>query len=103
MAWKILNMEHKTSDGFVIEVTSVYEKQDGLGYASELFSSIFEDVVGPDFIPYEDLTEDLVISWVKEALGANKVTEVELAVNQLAITKRQEIENPVIESGLPWT
>tara|TARA_R110000824_G_scaffold6511_4_gene30125 strand:- start:3437 stop:3748 length:312 start_codon:yes stop_codon:yes gene_type:complete len=102
MAWTILNMEHKTSDGFVIEVTSAYEKQDGPGYASELFLNEFEEVVGPDFIPYEDLTEDLVIGWVKDALGSEAVAKTELDVNTLAATKKQDIENPAVEGGLPW-
>ena len=102
MAWTILNMEHKTSDGFVIEVTSAYEKQDGPGYASELFLNEFEEVVGPDFIPYEDLTEDLVIGWVKDALGSEAVAKTELDVNTLAATKKQDIENPTVEEGLPW-
>ena len=102
MSWKILNMEHKTSDGFVIEVTSAYEKQDGPGYASELFTNSFENTVGPEFIPYEDLTEDLVIGWVKDALGPETVAKTELDVNTLAATKKEEIENPQVEGGLPW-
>ena len=102
MAWTILNMEHKTSDGFVIEVTSAYEKQDGPGYASELFLNEFEEVVGPDFIPYEDLTEEIVLGWVKEALGADAVAATEASVNLLANIKKQDIENPTVEGGLPW-
>jgi len=102
MAWKVLNMEHKTSDGFVIEVTSAYEKQDGPGYASLLFVNEFEETAGPEFIPYEDLTEEIVIGWVKDSLGADKVMETETHVNTLAATKKQEIENPTIEPGLPW-
>ncbi len=102
MAWKILNMEHKTSDGFVIEVTSTYEKQDGPGYASEIFVNEFEEVTGPEFIPYEDLTEEIVLGWVKEALGTDTVTATEANVNLLANIKKQDIENPVVESGLPW-
>ena len=95
-------MEHNTSDGFVIEVTSAYEKQDGAGYASNIFLNNFEDIVGPDFIPYEDLTEDLVISWVKDALGAEVVAKTELDVDTLAAAKKEEIENPQVEGGLPW-
>lgn len=102
MAWKILNMEHKTSDGFVIEVTSTYEKQNGPGYASEIFVNEFEEVVGPEFIPYEDLTEEVVIGWVKDALGTEEVNKTEASVNALAAAKKQEIENPTIEPGLPW-
>jgi len=95
-------MEHNTSDGFVIEVTSAYEKQDGAGYASDVFLNNFEDIVGPDFIPYEDLTEDLVIGWVKDALGPEAVAKTELEVDTLAATKKEEIENPQVEGGLPW-
>lgn len=95
-------MEHKTSDGFVIEVTSAYEKQDGAGYASNIFLNNFEDIVGPDFIPYKDLTEDLVIGWVKDALGPEAVAKTELEVDTLAATKKEEIENPQVEGGLPW-
>ena len=102
MAWKILNMEHKTSDGFVIEVTSTYEKKDGSGYASLLFVNEFEETAGSEFIPYEDLTEEVVIGWVKDALGTEEVNKTEASVNALAATKKQEIENPTIEPGLPW-
>lgn len=102
MAWKITNMQHKTSDGFVIEVSSVYEKQDGPGYASKLFLNEFEETAGPEFIPYEDLNEDIVIGWVKTALGEETVIKTEANVDALATAKKQEIENPVIEPGLPW-
>ena len=102
MAWKILNMEHKTSDGFVIKVTSTYEKQDGPGYASEIFVNEFEEVVGPEFIPYEDLTESTVIGWVQDSLGLDEVLAIQLRVDTLAATKKEYIENPPVQSGKPW-
>lgn len=102
MAWKINNMQHKTSDGFVIEVSSAYEKQDGPGYASELFLNEFEEVAGPEFVPYEDLTEDIVIGWVKDSLGAEEVLAIQNRVGALAATKKEYIENPPVESGKPW-
>lgn len=103
MAWKILNMEHKTSDGFVINVTSTYEKQDGPGYASELFSNEFEEVVGPEFIPYEDLTEEIVLGWIKDSLGEAEVAVIQARVDSKAADKKSYIENPPVESGTPWT
>ena len=103
MAWKILNMEHKTSDGFVIEVASAYEKKDGPGYASLLFLNEFEETAGPGFVPYEDLTEELVLGWVKNALGAEVVAATQTDVDAQAASKKQEIENPSTESGTPWT
>ncbi len=102
MAWKINSMQHKTSDGFVIEVSSTYEKQDGPGYASEIFLNEFEEVAGPEFIPYEDLTEDIVIGWVQDSLGPDEVLAIQLRVDTLAATKKEYIENPPVEGGLPW-
>ncbi len=95
-------MQHKTSDGFVIEVSSTYEKQDGPGYASEIFLNEFEEVAGPEFIPYEDLTEDIVIGWVQDSLGPDEVLAIQLRVDTLAATKKEYIENPPVEGGLPW-
>ena len=102
MAWKINSMQHKTSDGFVIEVSSTYEKQDGPGYASEIFLNEFEEVVGPEFIPYEDLTENIVIGWVQDSLGPDEVSAIQLRVDTLAATKKEYIENPPVEGGRPW-
>lgn len=102
MSWKVLDMEHKTSDGFVIEVSSCYEVQDGSGYARKVFKQEFEETAGPEFIPYEDLTEEIVIGWVKDELGPEVVSETESVVAAEALANKQEIESPVVESGKPW-
>ncbi len=102
MSWKVLDMQHKTSDGFVIEVSSCYEVQDGLGYARKVFNQEFEEVVGPEFIPYEDLTEEIVISWVKDSLGEEKVASTETEVAEEALLNKQSLEAPMLEGGIPW-
>ena len=102
MSWKVLDMEHKTSDGFVIEVSSCYEVQDGSGYARKVFKQEFEETAGPEFIPYENLTEEIVIGLVKDKLGPEAVGETESSVASEALTKKQEIESPVLEGGKPW-
>jgi len=102
MSWKILDMQHKTSDGFVVEVLSCYEVQDGQGYARKTFNQEFEGTTGPGFIPYEDLTEETVISWVKEDLGAEQVAATEAEVAAAALVKKQELEAPEVEGGVPW-
>lgn len=103
MSWKILDMQHKASDGFVIEVSSCYESKNGLGYARKVFTQEFEGEVGPDFIPYEDLTEEIVLGWVKQELGAQTVSETESLVVAKAIENKQELEAPAVKSGKPWT
>jgi hypothetical protein len=100
MSWKVLDMEHKTFNGFVIQVSSCYEAQDG--YARKVFKQEFEEVLGPEFIPYENLTEEIVIGWVKNKLGPEAVGETESSVASEALIKKQEIESPVVKSGKPW-
>jgi hypothetical protein len=102
MSWKILDMQHKTADGFVIEVSSCYESKNGLGYARKVFTQDFEGEVGPGFIPYENLTEDIVIGWVKDKLGTEIVSKTESTVKATALAKKQELEAPAIKSGKPW-
>ena len=68
MSWKVLNTKRRTADGYVIDVTSAYEKQTGLGYSRKVFNETFEGTPGTGFIPFEDLTEDVVLQWVKNRL-----------------------------------
>jgi hypothetical protein len=50
--------------------------------------------------PYENLTEAQVIEWVKEALGADKVTEIETDLNDQILYMQTE---PVKSIPLPWS
>lgn len=52
-----------------------------------------------DFIPYEDLTEEIVISWVKEAMGEEDVGLYEANI----ASQIEKARNPtVINPPLPW-
>jgi hypothetical protein len=54
-----------------------------------------------DFVEYNDLTENLVIKWVKSTLGEDKVKQIE---DDIA-TRIDEKENPPAPtegSGVPW-
>jgi hypothetical protein len=53
----------------------------------------------PDFVPYESLTPEVVIEWVKEALGGEeKVAEIHPALENQILEQRA----PSKASGLPW-
>ncbi len=49
-------------------------------------------------IPFADLTEDTVVGWVKDKLGADKVTEIETALQ----AQLDEQTAPTKASGVPW-
>lgn len=95
--WKISNLEHLLEDGFVFTAHYVILAEDGT-YSSSAYGSVgFEK---PDnLIPYADLTEELVIGWVQEALGGDeKVAEILAALQQ----RIDEQRTPTQAGGLPW-
>ena len=51
-----------------------------------------------NLIPFSDLTQELVVSWVKEALGEEKVQGILDALQGQLDEQRQ----PTRASGLPW-
>jgi hypothetical protein len=96
ITWKIANLERETGDGFVFTAHYTIDAKDDT-YSAGAYGSIgFER---PDnLIPFADLTEEQVVAWVKEALGAEKIDEVEAALqNQL-----DQQRNPTKAAGVPW-
>jgi hypothetical protein len=95
--WAIANLERETADGFVFTAHYTVNANDGT-YSSGAYGSIgFER---PDnLIPFADLTEELVVSWVKETLGGDeKVAEIEAALQ----AQIDEQRAPSKAAGVPW-
>jgi len=51
------------------------------------------------FTPYADLTQDMVLGWVKDAMGAEQVATYEGSVAQQIA---DQIAPPVVTPPLPW-
>jgi hypothetical protein len=94
--WHIANLERETADGFVMTAHYTVTAEDGT-YSSGAYGSLgFER---PDkLIPYADLTEQMVIGWVQNAFGAEKVTEIMAALQ----AQLDEQHHPTKASGMPW-
>ena len=94
--WKIGELERETNDGYVF--TAHYT----VGASDETYNSGAYGSVGferPDnLVPFSNLTEEIVISWVKEALTSEKVVEVEAALQ----AQLDEQKTPTKASGVPW-
>lgn len=95
--WGVANLERETADGFVFVCHYTVSANDGT-YSSSAYGSIgFERP--ENLIPYADLTEELVIGWVKEALGGDeKVAEIEAALQ----AQLDEQHSPSKAAGVPW-
>jgi len=94
--WAIANLERETADGFVFVAHYTVNANDGTYSAGAYGSLGFER---PDnLIPFADLTEEIVIGWVKEQFGAEKVSEIEAALQ----SQIDEQRNPTKAAGVPW-
>lgn len=95
--WNIAQLEREVSDGFVFTAHYTIDAKDDV-YTSGAYGSIgFER---PDnLIPYSELTLDEVVSWVKEALGEEKVADIEAALQK----QLDEQRTPSVAAGLPWS
>ena len=95
--WHIANLERETADGFVFTAHYTVDANDGT-YSSGAYGSIgFERP--ENLIPFAELTEEEVIGWVKEALTAEKVAEVEAALQ----AQLDEQRHPSKAAGVPWS
>ena len=95
--WGINTLERETNDGFVFTAHYTVDAQDE-AYSAGAYGSIgFERP--ENLIPYSNLTEQLVISWVQEALGGQeKVDEIQAAL-QAQIDQQR---TPTTATGVPW-
>ena len=108
--WAIANLERHTNSGVVYTVHWVVnartEGTEGTESAPSVTASagaygsigLEAPAEGDEWIPFEDLTQAVVVGWVKEKLGEEQVTSTEAALatqiaNQLA---------PKSASGIPW-
>lgn len=97
--WDIANLERETEDGFVfVAHYTVAAKSEDEVYASSAYGSIgFQRP--ENLIPFADLTKELVVSWVQEALGGDeKVAEIQAALDG----QIEEQRHPTKAAGVPW-
>jgi len=103
IAWQILDIKSQTVDGLVIGIaygcTAQLER-----YLDRQVGEITLDgsSSASEFIPYANLTEDTVISWVKSKLGSSAVAAIETQLSDSVTAKKTEVEARTVIGGLPW-
>ena len=95
ITWSVANLDRNTSDGFVNTVHWRVNAVDGDLNASSYGTVGYTQEEGKTLVPYEDLTEAIVIAWVQESLD-KEVVETNLQ------TQIEAMKNPVTASGTPW-
>lgn len=97
--WAIANLERETSDGYVFTVHYTVDAVSGdQAYRAGAYGSLGLERPEDDMVPFADLTEEMVIGWVKDKFGPEKVAEI-LAALQAQL---DEQHHPTKASGMPW-
>lgn len=95
--WSITQLDRIIPDGGVYiahwTVTSVEGDYTASAYSTASFTP---DPSSPNFVPYDELTQDEVLGWVW-ASGVDKFTTEASLADQIYLQ-----QNPVTASGLPW-
>ena len=95
--WKIAQLERETSDGYVFTAHYTVDANDET-YNAGAYGSIGLERPEGDLIPFDSLTEEMVVGWVKDKLTAEKVDEVEAALQ----AQLDEKHAPTKAAGMPW-
>jgi hypothetical protein len=100
ISWHIANLERETEDNFVFTAhwtVNAIEEDGEESFSASAYGSI--GLERPDnLIPYEDLTEEIVVEWVKEKMGEEAVESMEVAL----LAQIAEQKAPSKASGVPW-
>ena len=99
LTWKIEALNCKPSfDGKTNVVETIHWRLNGVDgdYATSVYGSQGVTYAeGSPFTDYDSLTEETVVEWLKDALGAEQVANYETSVNgQLEALKNPTVVNP---------
>jgi hypothetical protein len=102
-SWQIFDTKYQTADGLIIKVTygcTVQLERYIKRTIGEL--ELTGDPSTEGFIAYSNVTEETILGWVQNFLGAETVTAIEVSLQNNVIAQKQAIEAEAIKSGLPW-
>ena len=99
--WNVSQLDRELADGYVytahwrVNAVSSELREDGEPYKAGAYGSVGFERPESDLIPFDNLTKDQVIGWVKSKINE---AEIEAAIEgQLA-----EQITPTRGQGLPW-
>lgn len=101
--WSVRNIFcHPNVDGkenVVFNVQYNVQATDGKNSFAVERSQEFELDLSKQFTPFNQLTEEQVLDWVKSALGNDSITQIQVNLDEI-VTKLSN--PPIINPTLPW-
>jgi hypothetical protein len=101
--WKIAQLKRKPTTGLVFEVTYImnFKLQNETDRKVGMIEFV-GDVNDPNFIPFEDLTEEIVLDWVTTTLGEEEISATETEFEARLQERIDKKNNPEFLTGTPW-
>jgi len=94
LQWNVVQTDYNTSDKFITTVHYNVSAVDG-DYTASTYGTVGYTQEEGSYIPFEQLTQEVVVGWVQNSLGKDTVED--------SLTAQIDAQkNPVQESGLPW-
>lgn len=98
MEWNIMDIKVRTENNYVVEVMASCKHTEGRGKSIVVHTSNFTGEPDQNFIPFEQLTKEEVLNWVKEDLGVDEVNRIETKVVYEATERNNYLNNLTIQS-----
>jgi hypothetical protein len=98
LEFKTTKMDRFLENDFVCNVYYTISKKEN-SYVASIESTVsFVNQQEKTLIPYSDLTEEIVIDWVKNSIGADSLNEIDLFLTNNIVDQK----TPKIISNVPW-
>jgi len=103
ITWQILDTKRNISDGLITkvlygctaEVEGEIERKQGV-------VELTGDSTTPGFVTFDQLTQDVILGWVKTSIGTEKVTSIENLLKKILESRKEAKTYITEENGLPW-
>ena len=104
ITWNITDMKRDITGIVKIIYYSIAVKDTDSNYEDVYNNTINvrRESDSPEAINYEDLTQQQVLTWVKNKLGQERVTKIENRLTNKVIISKSQNNNLNLENGLPW-
>lgn len=100
VAWSIDQLERRPEDGAVIVAHWRLKVSEDEVFAQAIGLQKFTpNPNDPNFVPFESLTEEQVVGWVKDEMGDGHVAALEAKVS----SDVDDQKVPAVIPGVPWT
>ena len=97
ITWSIVDLEREVADGYVHLVNYRVDGTEA-GFFAAFTSKTFLVRPNENFVPYEDLTEAIVLGWIHTEIGPEAVEAIERGIE----AELHEQQFPTVAHGLPW-